>query len=166
MEAQTTQAQAPQVFAAKGRSRRRAMRIALAIGGGLVVAWVAALALGAFGGFDTLPQVNLKADDPKEQATPAPAETAAPAAAQATEAGATQQQAATPRSDEPTGGGGAAPVRKPSKPAPTPAPAPQPTGKPEGAGSTDGTGKPIGTPGNGSTGSNAGGNGNGNGQLK
>jgi hypothetical protein len=48
-----------QVFAAQGRSRPRMMRALLSAGAVLIAAWVAALAFGALGGFDSLPRPNL-----------------------------------------------------------------------------------------------------------
>ncbi len=51
-----------QVFAAKGRSRPRVMRALLSAAAVLIAAWVAALAFGALGGFDSLPRPNLSFD--------------------------------------------------------------------------------------------------------
>jgi hypothetical protein len=51
-----------QVFAAKGRSRSRTMRALLSAAAVLIAAWAAALAFGAFGGFDSLPRPNLSID--------------------------------------------------------------------------------------------------------
>jgi hypothetical protein len=52
-----------QVFAARGRSRPTAMRIVLVAGALVIAAWVAALGLGAFGGFDSLPRPDLSLDE-------------------------------------------------------------------------------------------------------
>lgn len=143
----------PQVFAAAGLGRARATRTALVVGALLLASWLAALALGMFGGFGTLPGLGLggaRADE-------------APAAARVPAAGASSilEQAVARAVGKP---GSTSNVLLQSA---TAGPAQSangqsaiaPHGKPTGSGAGTGSGKPIGTPGTGGT--NGGGNGNG-----
>lgn len=52
-----------QVFAARGRRRPATMKAMLVVGTVLVAAWVAALGLGALGGFESLPRPDISFDD-------------------------------------------------------------------------------------------------------
>jgi hypothetical protein len=147
-----------QVFAADGEGRSRALRTALVIGGLLLGIWLAALALGIFGGFAALPVLDLGGADAKEapvaktSSTPVPVVQAPAQAVVGNPANTSHQSPSKTNSTLRSGNGQSA----------------APHGKPAGSGIGTGSGKPIGTPGNGGTnsgtsaGTSSGGNGNGN----
>jgi hypothetical protein len=145
------------------------VRAALAGGAILLAGWLTALTLGAFGGFETLPDLRLGGrDEPRSAATAGDPPTSA-VSAQTTEAGTSSDRASGDGSDAGAGEGGpprAKPVRTPQRgrgvtTAPGQTTAGTSPGNANGHSPTKTTGKPADTPGNGSAGSNAGGNGNG-----
>ena len=145
------------------------VRAALAGGAVLLAAWLGAVTLGAFGGFDSLPDLKLGGGSEKQASEPAPAAQGEVAGAVA--AGRSAGGPAPVAAEVPTTGAPGSPGTVTRPPARQPAKTPAPTqttigtttpGNANGQSDTKVTGKPEGTPGNGNAGSNAGGNGNGN----
>jgi len=170
-----------QIFASDGSRRRNAARAGLIAGAALLAAWVAAVALGTFGGFSPLPGLEFGKDGKgPDSGAPAAREAGSepgarlPAVSDSSRQGDAQPGPgggsgaaggpAPPGSRQVSanrpGGGQPGAGSKPTSPKPvttTPTQTAKPTGQPDGAGTGSGSGKPIGTPGQGSTGSNAGG---------
>ena len=165
-----------QIFAADSARRGRIVRAALAGAALLLAGWLAALALGAFGGFGAFPELQLGGSPAQEgTAQPEPAGAVAGVAAKGSAAGegtsAGSPDQAVAEDDGPPDGSTHTPrpevITVPLVPStPAPPPAASTNGNANGQGDTKTTGKPITTPGTGSSGSNAGGNGSTNGQGK
>jgi hypothetical protein len=157
------------VFAADGAVRHRVVRATTATGVALLIAWLIALGLGVFGGFDSLPALpGIPSKGPSEASSQAPAPRTAPASASKPAARArpaNTQRASTSPTSPSQGSTGSQPTSTPKKQATSVAPSPStstPTGS---AGATHGRalgttktvtpGKPLGSPGNGPGGSGA-----------
>jgi hypothetical protein len=158
MESMETQPIRPAVFAAEGTARNWLVRAALVGGAGLLVGWVVALALGAFGGFETLPGLPDKSPSTQVSGDSDSSSAPAPTAKQDAATQSVQPSAAeNPRRSTTH----QAPAR--TKPVRTKSPSPSSTttthGKAnsqgQGIGTTKPTGKPVGSPGNGPGGSGA-----------
>jgi hypothetical protein len=142
------------------------VRAALAGGAILLAAWLTALTLGAFGGFESLPALKLGGGGNGKAAAVEP-KAAGTVAGEVADAPSTPEPASRTGSDEGAGNGNPpAPAHKPVKGRGTTTAPGQTTtgtapGNANGHSGTKTTGKPVTTPGKGNAGSNAGGNGNG-----
>ena len=160
---EAVETQHPPIFAADGSRRRLLVRGAAIAVGALLAGWLVALALGAFGGFESLP--GLPAEAPRDHQATAPESNSA-AAAEARRVAPTGTEADSAPAPVPSPRHPAAAQPSVVRPAaPSPRPAPSTRGKSgsraqgqsqgQGGGTTKPAGKPIGSPGNGPGGSGA-----------
>jgi hypothetical protein len=154
MEPTTAEHARTAIFAANGPARHRLGRAAIAAGVALLAAWLVALALGAMGGFDSLPVLPSSRADGSKQGAVAQHQHQQAAAATPDRAPTTADRSGGGQASAPGGAADTSPPAtspKPSATAPAPAAAPgaSSTANGQALGTTKPQGKPAGSPGNG-----------------